>query len=448
MIVRRSGNIGFVEASNGQLFGFSTEGKGWDTPPPSFTTGMLTQRKIMVNGYNIIPMGDNNALPNKVAQLLDNFYAGEGILGKIQGLQYGQGPKLYKEEVVDNKIVRSWINPTKQEKAFFDRSDIERTSLKCLTDLTHMQGFFWRGYLNVGARIGASPIISKIEHVPYQKCRLVSPPDGYDEPQSIVVGDWPYPDPKKMHEYPMFDPANPFKHKVFMGYENVYSFCKDFMSVPRFYGAFGWIDLAGSLAGLLRTYNKKASAISIWIESPQAYWDEKEEELKKVCQQKGITYTRQILNDYMDNAFMDYTAGITGEKNAGSYLHTRSVYDDLSNSYVGWTVKTIETHIKDYVDAQIAIADKSNEAATSSFGLDPALANLIIDGKLSSGSEKLYSLKVYNATETAIPEMIMFGTWNKILQINTGNDNKLGFYRNVVEAESNVSPNNRVKANA
>lgn len=444
MNIRRKGNSGFIETGNGDLISFSI-GSGWDSSAPSFISSARFQRKIHIHGYDIVPMGDNNRLPEKVAELMDNFYAGEGILGKIRGLQYGRGPKMYVEDFVDNKINRTWINPPADQKAWLDYINIKQMSLRCLTDLTHMEGFFWKGYLAKGHRIGRPRFIQKIEHVPFQKCRLVYPPEGFDEPQSILVGDWPNPDPTKLAQYPIFDPNDPFKHEVFMGYENIYSFCKDFISTPRYLGAFEWIGLAGTIAGLLRTYNSKASALSLHIESPQTYWDDLEDKLKKYCATKNIEYTLKMLEDYKDKAFMEFTAGITGEKNVGSFLHTQLDYDDVSNTFVGWKVTPIDKKIKEYIDSQIAIADKSNEAAATSFGLDPVLANLVFKGNLSSGSEKLYSYQVYNVSETAIPEMVMFDKVNCILNANFKTINQIGFYHTPISSQQEVAPKDRMK---
>lgn len=96
----------------------------------------------------------------------------------------------------------------------------------------------------------------------------------------------------------------------------------------------------------------------------------------------------------------------------------------------------------------MAICSKSETAATSGFGLDPALSNLICDAKLSSGSEKLYALKVYNATETAVPDMVLCEPFQLMIDTNhPGTDIRIGLYRRVVEAEKNVNPENRIKAN-
>ena len=97
----------------------------------------------------------------------------------------------------------------------------------------------------------------------------------------------------------------------------------------------------------------------------------------------------------------------------------------------------------------MAICKKSEAAATSGFGLDPSLSNLILDTKLGSGSEKLYALKVYNATETAVPDMVLCRPWQAMLDCNhPGSDLRVGLYRRVVESEKNINPENRVKENA
>jgi len=130
-------------------------------------------------------------------------------------------------------------------------------------------------------------------------------------------------------------------------------------------------------------------------------------------------------------------------------MHTTKFWNPEANNFEGWTVEPLDKKIKDYVDAQIKISNKADAAATSGFGLDPVLSNLIIENKLSSGSEKLYSLKVYNASETAIPDMILCKPLQQYINANfPGTATKVGLYRTIVEAEQNVSPSNRMKENA
>lgn len=144
-----------------------------------------------------------------------------------------------------------------------------------------------------------------------------------------------------------------------------------------------------------------------------------------------------------------FANSMSGKGNAGKFLHTSDYWNAEASKFEGWEVVSIDNKVKDYIDAQVAICKKSEAAATSGFGLDPSLSNLILDTKLGSGSEKLYALKVYNATETAVPDMILCQPFQTFIDVNhPGTDIKIGLYRTVVEAEKNVNPENRVKANA
>lgn len=450
MDIRRTGNFGIIDTGEGQIYTFAM-GKGWSPSSINFSQPSSWKvQKSRVHGFDIVPMGANNDLPGDVQRLLDNFYAGEGILGKITGLQWGEGPRLYVDAIDEesNMFYRKWVIDKKIQETL-DKWDYKDKMHRCLVDLTHMQGFFVKFTRKRGYRIGANAELLDMKHVPYQKCRLEYPDDIHDEPQRIIYGDWPYPDPAKMMAYPIFDPTDPFRHSVSMKYYNIYSFCKDFMSTPRFLGAFPWLELAGTVAPLLAAYNANSSALSLHIESPQEYWDKAEERIKEVCTRKGIQYTSKMLEEYKDEAMMKFASNITGKENAGKYMHTSSIFIPEANTFQGWKVTPIDKKIKDYVDSQISIADKSDAAATSGFGLDPVLANLMLSGKLSSGSEKLYSIKVYNASETAIPDMILCKPIQDYINTNfPGTEVKIGLYRQIVNAEQNVSPQNRMKVNA
>lgn len=247
----------------------------------------------------------------------------------------------------------------------------------------------------------------------------------------------------------MFDPHDPFRHPVSVKYYNIYSFCKDFISTPRFLGAFDWLEIAGTLAPLLHAYNRNSSALSLHIESPQGYWDKAEERLKAVCAKRGETYTSRMLEEYKDECMEKFASGITGMENVGKYMHTTRYWSEEANDFEGWKVTPIDKKVKDYIEAQIKISNKADAAATSGFGIDPVLANLILENKLSSGSEKLYSIKVYNASETAIPDMILCKPIQDYIRANWPESPvRIGLYRNVVNAEENVSPAARMKENA
>lgn len=92
------------------------------------------------------------------------------------------------------------------------------------------------------------------------------------------------------------------------------------------------------------------------------------------------------------------------------------------------------------------MADKADSATASGMGLHPALSNIMVDGKLASGSEQLYALKLYLATEVDIPEMIVTRAINAAIAANwPAKKLKLGFYHDIVKTEDSVTSGERVK---
>lgn len=448
MNIRRSGNFGFIDTGSA-VYSFSM-GRGWE--PSSLIlspSGWDRRSRMSINGKWVVPMGADNDLPGTVARLLDNFYAGEGIMGKIAGLQWGDGPRFFEDAVDEdtNRYYRRWL-VDEALAAELESWDWRRFLHRCLVDLTHMQGFYVKFVRNRAPRVGQPGHLVRLEHVPFDKCRLVYPPEGEDEPQEVMVGDFPLPDSQHLYTYPVFDPRQPFRHRVSIGYYNIYSFCKTFYSAPRFLGAFKWLELAGTLAPLLLAYNENASAISLHIESPQKYWDDAEARIKEVCARTGEPYSPRLLEEFKDAAMEKFAGNVAGKENVGKYMHTTKYWNEEANAFEGWKVEPVDKKIRDYIEAQIQISNKADAAATSGFGLDPVLSNLIIENKLSSGSEKLYSLKVYNASETAIPDMILCTPLQQYINANhPGTHVKVGLYRPVVETESHVSPDDRMGKN-
>ncbi len=450
-MIRRIGNFGFVENGAGEIYTFSLSGSGKGWTPSSYmlrgSTASFGYKYMNVCGVPIIPYGDDNDLPGKVRHLVEGFYAGEGIMGKKAGLQWGEGPRLYRDAVDDKNIFyREWTID-EDITADLKSTDYLKEIHRCLIDLIHLEGFWVKFTRTRGSRIGNGKIAA-VEHVPAGKVRFVYPGEN-KLPAQAMVADFPAATPETSHVYPLFDPREPLRYPVSLAYFNIYSYNHDHYSVPRFIGAFPWLELAATLAPLLATYNSNAAAISKHIKSPQSYWDRAEERIKDICRQKNIPYTDQMLEEFKDQAMEKFAASMSGKENAGKFFHTSDFWNAEANKFEGWEVVAIDNKVKDYIEAQVAICKKSEAAATSGFGLDPSLSNLILDTKLGSGSEKLYALKVYNATETAVSDMILCKPFQIFIDTNhPGTDVKIGLYRSVVEAEKNVNPENRVKANA
>lgn len=450
--IRRIGNWGIADTSHGLVsFSVGSAFTGFDGVS-SYNFGLPSQwqnQYMQIGKYQIVPMGLNNSLPNELQQLFDELYHGEGLLAKIQGLQWGEGPELYEKVYNDDGAIIKKFKSDPEVFSWLKSWKYDETLLRMHTDLVHGLGFFYKVFRNRGFRIGAPARIARIEHVQVDKARLEYPRENQDYPSNIIVGNFPNPDINRMADYPIWLQDDPFKYNVSMGYQSIYSFCKWAYSTPQFYGALSWMKIASRIAPLLTAYNENATAISFHIESPQTYWEDAKERIENNCRLNNIPYTDKMLEEYKDKTFEEFTKALSGQENAGKFLHTISEWLPEAADFAGWKIIPIDKKIKEYVDAQIAIANKADSAATSGFGLPPSLSNIVIEGKMSSGSEMLYAMKGYFASQVAIPEMILFAPINAAIEANfPGKNLKMGFYRNIVMKESEVSPSKRIMDNA
>ena len=181
MEIRRSGNFGIIDTGSDKgLISFSIGGRGKGWEPSSIQLnrrGAFFSRKISVNGTFIVPMGDNNDMPGEVMRLLDKFYAGEGIMGKIAGLQWGEGPRLYEDAIDEdnNRFYRRWkLDP--EITTDLESWDYTTVLHRSLVDLTHMQGFFIKFVRNRAPRVGNPGRLVRLEHIPYQRPAWYIPP--------------------------------------------------------------------------------------------------------------------------------------------------------------------------------------------------------------------------------------------------------------------------------
>lgn len=156
-----------------------------------------------------------------------------------------------------------------------------------------------------------------------------------------------------------------------------------------------------------------------------------------------------MLGDFKDEATEKFVSNITGRQSAGKYMYTIKLWNPETNNPEGWATEPPGREIRSYVDAQVKIPNKADVVAISGSGLDPVLSNLIVESKFSPGSGKLYSLEVYNAFETAIPDMILCKPLRQHVNASfPGTTTRVGPYHTIVEMEQNISLSNCMKENA
>jgi len=403
--------------------------------------------------YIILPYGSNNDLPNIIKDVIQNNYIAPGLLKRKSELLWGLGPRMYTESFENNRIVKNWI----EDKAilkWLESFDYEKYLLNCAVDYQHIQGTFTRFELNKGYRVD-KPFINKLHHIAPDKARQARlMATDIKNPTHVVVTDWSLQNAnsiEKAKAYPLLDPFNVYKHGNSIMYSNMYSFCTDYYTVPDIYGSLEWLNRSTAVPLIFKALSKNSINLKYHIISPQAYWDNKQQEIQDNCTIKQVEYKASMLLDFQKSFLEKISAVLSGEENTGKYLHTtKSLTVDGSNLLEhGWEVKVLDQNIKDFVESQIKISQRADRAVASGISLHSALGNMSETGKVDSGSEQHYALISYLNTGIDIQEMIITKPLNIAIKANWPESNiKIGFYHNVPEKQEDVSPADRSINNA
>lgn len=410
-----------------------------------------TQAQDFIGDYVIYPYGDRNDLPEQIKEAVFNNTLAPGILTKKAQLLWGSGPKLYKERFDKGALIKDWQDNTTIQ-AWLDTWDYEDYVLSCANDFQYIQGNYSKMVQSKGTRIGNN-FIHSLEYVQPNKARLASLRSA-NSPKAthVIVNDWSFSGPHSMEykAYDIFDFRSPFKSRNSILYSNLKSFCTDYYTIPDLYGSMEWLRRSTAVPLILKAFSKHSLHYKFHIESPAGYWEAKKKLIEENCRKAGKEYNNAMLQELQEDTLRAISEVLSGEVNAGKYLHTIKTlrYDGANLIEEGWTIKFIDQKAKDFIDSQIAIADRADRALSSGIGLHGALGNLSDKGESGSGSEQLYALKNYMATGIDIPQMIVLKALNYALKANFPKLGlKMGFYHIQPEKEQDVNPENRLKNN-
>lgn len=409
----------------------------WETSPYS------------VSGINIVPFGADNNLPANIRTLLEKNNLGPGVIDRKSGLQYGQGPHLYRLKYENNEIVKEWLYDAEVQ-SWLNTWDYKKYVREALLEFNYTRGVFVKYYASRGRRIVGKERISKVECEHTNDCRLVFPENGsmrLEDVKHILVSDFENMSLKNMHKYPVFDKYKPMDHAVSMRYHSYRTYGRYFYSLPSFLGSIPWVKRANDIPEIIQFLTENMIAAAYIVHQPAAYWKDKEDKIRD--EQPGWDDAK-VANEIVklrEKLTSTIAEVMAGKRNAGKFLEVVDFYDEEGN-LCQWKVEPIEMNIDKYVEAQAKISRIADSSTTSGFGLSPALSNIIIDGKSDSGSQMLYALKIFYAADTEIIEDIVFEPINNALQINFPDKNLfMGIYRKAVNKEDNVSAGDRMTNN-
>ena len=443
-ISKKIGNFSFVDTAAGSFAinmnwsqemsrFFDGDSQNWDGDP------------ITVAGERVVPWGVGNDLPNAIRDILEKNNLGPGILDRKTGLLYGQGPLLYRVKIENNERVQEWLEDEEIQE-WLDSWDYRGYIRDSLVEYTHMNGQFTKYYMSKGIRVGR-PWVKRLESLHSGETRFLWPEnDGrrLEDVTGYLIGDFTSHRSRTFLKYPAFDKWHPTKYETAIKYHCLRSFGRNMYAISCFYGSVPWLENANNLPEIIKHLNENMIAAAYVVHAPQEYWNQKSEKIRSMHEdwtEAQIDKEMERLRDELTETIANIMAG---KKNAGKFFSCIDFVDPDGNIQ-SWKIEPIEMNIDKYIDAQAKISRIADSSTTSGFGLSPALANIIIDGKSDSGSQMLYALKIFYGADTQIPEEIALEAINDAIRINFPNKKGifLGIYRKVINKEDNVSASDR-----
>lgn len=154
-----------------------------------------------------------------------------------------------------------------------------------------------------------------------------------------------------------------------------------------------------------------------------------------------------MMQDLEDKIFDGLSDVLSGVENVGKFWHNKTVQSFVGGKAVeeGWKINPIKQEVKEYVDAQIAVANKSDFAVQAGLRLHAALAFVGADGKSDSGSEQLYAYLIHQLTALPIPELFVCKVLNDLLKLKFNTNLRVGFYQVQAQKQEDTSESKRVK---
>ena len=181
------------------------------------------------------------------------------------------------------------------------------------------------------------------------------------------------------------------------------------------------------------------------VHSPNGYWENKRDVIKLANPEWDASRVEREIANLSVKLLEDLTEVLSGKENAGKFFHTVDIVDESGTTHT-WKIEAIDQKIKDFVDSQLKIAEASSSAITSGMGLHPSLSNVMVNGKLASGSEMLYAFRLHLLSNVAVAEQAILEQINQAIAFNFPDKNlRLGFYHQSLKAEESLTSSDRIK---
>lgn len=330
-----------------------------------------------------------NDFPNLALDVITKNNILFGVTDKKINFLCGQRVRIYKEVIVGGKKRLDIAQDAKVEDWLAANAVDELMHNRFMDDL-------WLGSNWVEGVLDANGHVASVRHFDATTCRTGKKNKRTGRVDShFICSDWSKakydPEAKgdkrkenNVRRVNAYDPTNPTKYAKFMLHTKRYMPGHPNYPLPYWYPTVEWFRLASKIPAWHSFGMDNGYGVRHHVQIPKSWLEQfpvAERETKK-----------EEVREEMDKF-------LSGSKNNGKAFF--STYSNNGQLPDGWKIDVIETNLND--EAYTAIFDQSNTAVASGLGIDPTLANIMLEGKLGNASEKRIAYQIHMALDTPRP---------------------------------------------
>lgn len=366
-------------------------------------------------GTRLAPWGADNLQPLRLLDLLKksnvapsllqtkvNFAVGEKIYLYREEMRYDEqteSVRLIKVPIEMRPELKRWLKGLKYEKLIHCRA----------TDYYFSGNCFARMVL---ARDPERFGIAYIDHIDSSAVRLEEMKQGRVD-HAFVSEDWRRPvwdpedrDASNTVRYKLFRESDPLGLYRTIHHSKIYWPGQPYYGVQPWHSADNWIGFANRIPVWMKSNIDNAYNIKYQIVYPANYFDYMKNKPKDEQQKEE------------DRVFDEFDNWLAGKENVSKTFFSKGKVDPMTGKLQdSWKIIPIKNEIQD--KAWMEAYKTSQSALTSAWDINPALANIMQEGKFTtSGSEMRIAYQLHIALKVAAARAIMVEPLELAYQIN------------------------------
>jgi hypothetical protein len=438
----------------------------------------VVNRWISVDGYNVCARGRDNRKCERIEQDIKNNRLLPRLISKQITMLYGKGPRVYRERMHDNKIIRQWVELPEIDAWLkgwqANGMEMSYTDFAMAVIKRH---YFFRDYfikwrMSYGRLIGRLPVAG-MELVDNRYCRLATLKSDvagdvvlYNDFRYVLFGNWNY-GAAKFKVYPLFrlGEVDDIRYAAISHHRE--------SSVGSYYGenethegVKTHLKTSNDLPEFIDSFLNNSLAAKLHVIIPDAWIISRRSQIKALCEEnkKRKGENKELLKyngidigtEYRESLIVQLTKGelgklsdyLSGKKNQGKAFATYSFLNASAGTEERWHIETIDLKYKEYIDSLINYDKRVDEVLLGAVGMDASISSVSKDGVISkSGADVYYNYLLYIMSLTPDDEKCC-EPFNWAIEINFPDlyreGFRIGFYREIPSRQEDVSPSNRL----